>query len=219
MCPGDRSGLKTKPHGSLAVNVWSIQFLKSSILSHKNTAVRAVIFCLWLDEQGRYVTCIMSWAALFMLFIGEEWVPWVAGAEAKKVLLEKCMTVFWRKRPIQNASTAPILLHKIHIAQDVVCICITMHCVLLSNIHHTAMHCVSLSCIIMHCFVIQHTSWCTVLLSTKHYITMQCFSTEHTQSHPTQHTPTITVCNIHFHTNAALNCTIITTDYLRHPIS
>ena len=91
--------------------------------------------------------------------------------------------------------------------------------VLLSNIHYITMPCVLLSCIIMHCFVIQHTSWCTVLLSTKHYITMQCFSTEHTQSHPTQHTPTITVCNIHFHTNAALNCTIITTDYLRHPIS
>ena len=134
--------------------------------------------------------CITSWASLFLLFIGEEWAPGVAGAEAKKVLLEKYRIVFWRKTPIQNASTAPILWHKIHIVQDV-CVCITMHCVSVSNIHHTAMHCVSLSnihhhalfycqtyitspclvllsniyCIIMHCFVIQHTSWCSFIVN------------------------------------------------------
>ena len=151
--------------------VYSV-FKKSSILSHKNTAVRAVIFCLWFDEQGMCDKCITSWASLFLLFIGEEWAPGVAGAEAKKVLLEKYRIVFWRKRPIQNASTAPILWHKIHIVQDV-CVCITMHCVSVSNIHHTA----------MHRFTVKHTSPCTVLLSNIHYITMPCFTVKHILHH------------------------------------
>ena len=110
-----------------------------------------------------------------------------------------------------TASSCTVLLSNIH--HDAPFYCQT-------NIHHDAPFYCQKHYIIMHRFTVKQTLHHHALFYCQTNITSSCsFSTEHTQAHPTQHTPTITVRNIHFHTNAALNCTIIITDYLRHPIS
>ena len=185
--------------------VYSV-FKKSSILSHKNTAVRAVIFCLWFDEQGMCDKCITSWASLFLLFIGEEWAPGVAGAEAKKVLLEKYRIVFWRKRPIQNASTADTLEQNSYCSR-----CVRMHHhALCFSVKHTS-HCHAL------CFTVKHTSPCTVLLSNIHYITMPCFTVKHILHHHALFCyPTYIMMQFYCQPNISSPCTVLALNIHNH---